>query len=200
MLFASRFIPGIVSGTITETWRAWARPQAKVGGLYRVQDAGLIRADAVDHVPLSSADDAAARAAGFADEDEMLGALRRFTPDLIATDLVWRVRFSYVGADDRAQTGDDPAMSEADAAAIEGRLAGYDHRSSAGPWTAATLELIAAHPGRRAGDLADALGWERAPFKQNVRKLKALGLTESLEVGYRLSPRGLTFLARRDGG
>ena len=31
---------------------------------------------------------------------------------------------------------------------------------------------------------------ERAPFKLNVRKLKALGLTESLEKGYRLSPRG----------
>ncbi len=33
-------------------------------------------------------------------------------------------------------------------------------------------------------------------FKLNVRKLKALGLTESLEVGYRLSPRGRTVLAR----
>jgi hypothetical protein len=29
-----------------------------------------------------------------------------------------------------------------------------------------------------------------------VRKLKALGLTESLEVGYRLSPRGRAYLAR----
>ena len=27
-------------------------------------------------------------------------------------------------------------------------------------------------------------------FKTDVRKLKELGLTESLEVGYRLSPRG----------
>ena len=27
-----------------------------------------------------------------------------------------------------------------------------------------------------------------------MRKLKALGLTESLEVGYRLSPRGRAFL------
>ena len=29
-----------------------------------------------------------------------------------------------------------------------------------------------------------------------MRKLKALGLTESLEVGYRLSPRGRAFLRR----
>jgi predicted transcriptional regulator len=39
-------------------------------------------------------------------------------------------------------------------------------------------------------ELAKALGAERFAFKQDVRKLKELGLTESLEVGYRLSPRG----------
>jgi hypothetical protein len=35
---------------------------------------------------------------------------------------------------------------------------------------------------------------ERQAFKLNVRKLKELGLTESLEVGYRLSPLGEAFL------
>ena len=33
----------------------------------------------------------------------------------------------------------------------------------------------------RAGDLADSVGMERLAFKTDVRKLKALGLTESLE-------------------
>ena len=31
-------------------------------------------------------------------------------------------------------------------------------------------------------------------FKRDVRKLKELGLTESLEIGYRLSPRGVAFM------
>jgi hypothetical protein len=31
-------------------------------------------------------------------------------------------------------------------------------------------------------------------FKRNVRKLKELGLTESLDIGYRLSPRGRALL------
>ena len=43
--------------------------------------------------------------------------------------------------------------------------------------------------------LADEAGQERLSFKTRVRRLKALGLTESLEVGYRLSPRGAAFLA-----
>ena len=48
----------------------------------------------------------------------------------------------------------------------------------------------------RAGDLAASAGRERHPFKTDVRKLKELGLTESLEVGYRLSPRGRALLER----
>jgi hypothetical protein len=42
----------------------------------------------------------------------------------------------------------------------------------------------------RAEDLAHSVGREKQPFKLDVRKLKELGLTESLEIGYRLSPRG----------
>jgi hypothetical protein len=45
-------------------------------------------------------------------------------------------------------------------------------------------------PATYSGLLANYLGISQAEFKPWVRKLKALGLTESLEVGYRLSPRG----------
>ena len=76
-------------------------------------------------------------------------------------------------------------------AAIAGRLARLDR---AAPWTRATLALIGAHPGVRAEDLARRQGLEKAPFKSRVRRLKELGLTESLAVGYRLSPRGTAVL------
>lgn len=197
MLFKARFGPLIARGAVTETWRAWRRPQAKVGGVHRVTGGGLIEVEAVDRLPLSEADDDSAIASGFADVDEMLAELGRQRPSLAPGDAVFRVRFRYVGPDDRPRLGDDPALSEEDAVRIEARLAGHDARSPNGPWTAATLRLIAEHPGRRAGDLADLLGWERLPFKAQVRKLKALGLTESLEVGYRLSPRGRAYLGRQ---
>jgi hypothetical protein len=58
------------------------------------------------------------------------------------------------------------------------------------------LRLIADRPGTRAADLAAELGREKLPFKAEVRKLKELGLTESLQVGYRLSPRGRAYLGR----
>ena len=49
------------------------------------------------------------------------------------------------------------------------------------------LDVIAARPATRAPDLAASFGRETAPFKIDVRKLKNLGLTLSLPVGYRLS-------------
>ena len=58
------------------------------------------------------------------------------------------------------------------------------------------LRLIGEREAVRAGDLADELGMERLAFKADVRKLKALGLTESLGIGYRLSPRGQAWLER----
>ena len=42
---------------------------------------------------------------------------------------------------------------------------------------------------------AEAMGWERQDFKLHVRRLKELGLTLSLDVGYRLSPRGESYLS-----
>ena len=72
--------------------------------------------------------------------------------------------------------------------------------ASAGPWTAATLALIKEHPARRAPDLAEMVGRETKPFKLDVRKLKNLGLTKSLKIGYELSPRGAAYLSINRSG
>ena len=77
---------------------------------------------------------------------------------------------------------------------LDARLDGYDERSPRGPWTRQTLRTIAERPAVRAPDLAVAAGEQTKRYKTDVRKLKELGLTESLEVGYRLSPRGRAWL------
>ena len=72
------------------------------------------------------------------------------------------------------------------------RLRNMDTRSRKGPWTGATLALIDANPRVAASRLAPQLGLETAPFKSNVRKLKALGLTlshdQTQRQGHRLHP------------
>ena len=72
---------------------------------------------------------------------------------------------------------------------VLGCLIATDRRSAA-PWTAEVLALIDSHPATRVGDLAPTMGWETPKLKANVRKLKALGLTRSLEIGYSLTELG----------
>ncbi len=118
------------------------------------------------------------RRAGAADLDTLLTRLGTADP-------VWRVDFVFVGADDRIARRAE--ASPADLAAVITRLTRLDRN---GPWTRNTLQLIERYPGIVSTTLARQAGQDRAAFKLNVRKLKELGLTESLDIGYRLSPRG----------
>ena len=165
------------------------RPQAVAGRRYRTP-AGMIEVSEVEIVEVSDVTDADARASGYPDAATLVDDLRG-DPGLP----VRRIRFRIVDEPDpRAVLAADGALDGAARLDIERRLARLDQASAAGPWTRETLELIAEHPEVRAGDLADMVGRDRASFKLDVRKLKNLGLTESLPVGYRLSPRGRTYL------
>jgi hypothetical protein len=133
-----------------------------------------------------------ARAAGFESRASLLGWLNVASPE----EPLYRVRFHFAGPDDRRRPpAHDADLDAATIDALRARLRSMDARSADGPWTAATLGLIAEREATRAADLAQALGRETPAFKAEVRKLKRLGLTESLEVGYRLSPRGRACLA-----
>jgi hypothetical protein len=92
---------------------------------------------------------------------------------------------------------DQADLTDDDLAELDKRLDRLDAASSVGAWTRPTLALIATHPGVVSTTLAEILGRERFALKTDIRKLKRLGLTLSLEVGYELSPRGQAYLDRR---
>ena len=178
MQFTTRNSAEIRAGTVTVSFRNWRRPHAKVDGIYRLRPSGAVRVTDVRAVRLGEVDAADAFRAGFASAEALAAFLK-----LPVGATVTRVEFEL--ADD-AQLRRPPTLSVEQALA---RLNATDRRSAA-PWTASALLLIRANPGTRAGDLAPALGWETPKFKANVRKLKALGLTQSLETGYRLTDLG----------
>jgi hypothetical protein len=192
VLLERRAREGILSGAVTVLYRRWRRPQVVAGRRYRTA-AGLIAVDEVEVVDPALLTDADAQPAGY----ESIKGLRA---DLRGRDRdpVYRlvVRPADV-PDPREELAANADLSPADVAEIDRRLAWLDRTSASGPWTAATLAAIQAHPGRRAGDLAAAAGRETQPFKLDVRKLKELGLTRSLPVGYQLSPRGEAYLRHR---
>ena len=150
----------------------------------------MVEVESVDMVEPSSVDVAQAREAGYASVGELLASLRG-DPALP----LYRVRLRRIdGPDPRDELAHATRLTEADVAAITARLARMDSSSSRGPWTGAVLALIADRPGVVSTVLAEAMGWERQDFKLHVRRLKELGLTLSLDVGYRLSPRGESYV------
>jgi hypothetical protein len=190
MLFEQRLWTGLADGSVTVTFRRWRRPRARPGGRHRTP-AGVLAVDAVTEVDPAAITEADARRAGFASLAALLRQLDRH-----GDGPVYRVDFHHAGADPREALRQADDLSEEELAGLRARLERLDQAARDGPWTVVTLELIGDRPGVRAADLAVAAGRERLPFKADVRKLKELGLTESLEVGYQLSPRGRVLLGR----
>lgn len=102
------------------------------------------------------------------------------------------------GPDPRDALSAETELSRDQVDQIGRRLAILDKRSSHGAWTHVTLRRIAECPGRPARDLAEALGRDKEHLKLDIRKLKNLGLTRSLQAGYQIAPRGAAYLAAID--
>jgi len=191
LLFQKRFLAGLVDGSITLTLRQWATPRVKPGGRYRVHPIGVVEVTGVAPMRVGEITAKDAKRAGFASLPELIEYLRpvakgKFGP---ATEL-YRIELRYAGDGDFVDLARQDQLSAEDIAAIDQRLAKFDAKR---PWTRETLTLIAKNPRIAASKLAAQVGRETKPFKADVVKLKKLGLTQSFEVGYELSPRGKVY-------
>lgn len=192
LLFQKRFHEGLLDGSITLTFRAWQKMLVKPGGRYRCHPLGVLEVDEVTLVRFGAIDDDDARRAGFTDRVELGSYIAtRAAPD---DDLqLVRVRLHHGGDGDRVPLALIAELTDGERAAIAQALARLDQRGDA-PWTSKTLQLIGKHPRSAASKLAAMVRRDTASFKADVVKLKKLGLTQSFEVGYEVSPRGVAFL------
>ena len=190
MLFEKRLREGIHEGRITLAFRRWQRGQVVAGHRYRT-GLDLVEAEAVDIVATGNIDSGQARAAGYATVGDLLASLRGD-----AGLPLYRIRFRRLDQPDpRAELAAATSLTSDEVAALAARLARMDRAGARGPCTAAVLAQISGRPGVSSAVLAEEMGWVRADLKLQVRRLKELGLTISLDVGYRLSPRGKAYLA-----
>ncbi len=187
MLFRRDVLDGIGAGEITLAFRRWRKASVRAGTRIRTA-IGVIAITDVRIAEPAGITGADARKAGFASRAALLAQLAEGAGD------IYRVALKFEGADPRIALR-QALPSDVEADAIAERLARMDAARPA-PWTQRVLLLIAQKPGTRAADLAAEVGRETLLFKADVRKLKELGLTESLDVGYRLSPRGHAVLRR----
>ena len=189
MLLTRATLEAIAAGSVTLAFRRWCRPTVRTGGTLTTA-VGVLSIDDVSPVDLGDITKSDLRASGHADLKTLRCLLSKG-----AGRTVYRIALRRHGPDPRIALR-AAVPSAADMDRIEARMAQWDSASPSGPWTRKVLRLLGRRPGVRAPDLAQRVGMETPRFKTNIRKLKGLGLTESLKVGYRLSPRGEVFLGR----
>jgi hypothetical protein len=191
MLIPHHVLEGIVAGRVDRAFRRWKRATVKAGGTLTTA-VGVLWILSIEPIAREALTEQDAQRSGNASLADLLAFLDRSHGDGI-----YRILFTFAGDDPRAALRDRLVIEIAEIDGLVKTLDRMDAASASGPWTAAAIDLIARFPGRRAPDLAARIGFETQAFKANVRKLKALGLTESLVVGYRLSPRGQSLIDAR---
>jgi hypothetical protein len=193
MLFRDHILRGIADGRVTLALRRWRRAPPASGSTLRspVGVLCLERVTIIDDADITPDD---VRRTGMSVE-ELRAAIA-------GEGALLRIELRLVGDDPRIALREN-VPGRAGLETIVARLAKMD-ATSGRMWTGRYLQLIADRPATVSHTLAALAQSDVLSFKRRVRRLKELGLTESLEVGYRLSPRGRAVLdqvqgkARRD--
>jgi hypothetical protein len=177
MLFRRETVEGIANGSITLAFRRWRSAAAVTGGTQRTAY-GVVGFGAVERIELEAIGAEDAIAAGYADRNALLRELNSRSGDLY--------RIALTGIDS------DPRETLREHTDVDPKVLAWLQRID---WALPILRAIAQSPEVRAADIAAPLGMPRERFKARVRELKNRGLTISLEIGYRISPRGTAALA-----
>src|ERR1700754_620551 len=189
MLLNAKHLEGIASGKIKLAFRKWKKPTVKTGGRLRTR-IGVLAIQAVDRISEKEISDRDAKLAGFKSKADLL-------QDLKSRDgLLYRIRLSLAGPDERTVLRTKREISNVEWVELKEKLDRLDAYGIRGPWVIDFLSVVSLNPGVLSTTLASSIGLERKWFKEHMRKLKELGLTESLGIGYRISPRGETVLKR----
>jgi hypothetical protein len=183
MLFRQDILQGIAEGRVTLAFRRWRRAPPADGSSLRspVGVLCLERVTVVDEGDITPAD---VRRTGL--------TLDELRASIAGEGTLLRIEFRLVGDDPRIALRERRPEGSA-IEAVTARLAAIDAANPA-PWTTRYLRLIGEHPAVVSRTLARQVDADVPRFKRRVRQLKELGLTESLEIGYRLSPRGRAVL------
>ena len=188
MLFTAATLRGLAEGTVKCTYRRWEVVRPKVGSRFTTS-VGVVEVTSITAVDDEQLTDQDAVDAGF----DSVAGLVKWASGKGRGDL-YRIDIVLAGLDPRVALRSSVELAPTDVSALSARLDRMD-RAAEQPWTRGTLRQIQRSSGAVSTELAAEAGQERRTYKLRVRRLKALGLTESLERGYRLSPRGQAYLA-----
>jgi len=188
MLIQQAILNRIAAGEVKLAFRIWKKPTVKPGGTLRTA-VGVLRIEDVAPTVWWKVTARDAKLAGFASLQELIAEVDRGRAGTLH-----RIKLSLAGPDPRIALRKQAKLGPNVIAELHAALGRLDARSPHGPWTNRVLAAIAQHPNLPARELAKIVDIPKERLKLEVRKLKNLGLTESLHPGYRIAPRGQALL------
>lgn len=188
MLFRKPFLEKIKLGQVKVAYRRWKKFSIKVGGLQKTS-VGVLKFTKIEEVSLEEIALKHARLAGH-DSLEQLYKDLNYRKD----GAIYKINFIVVGKDPRVSLRSKSKISKKELNDLVSKLGRLDKYSRSGSWTLELLRLIQKNEGVGSSKLAEEMNIPQNKLKLNVRKLKNLGLTISLGTGYKISPRGESYL------
>lgn len=173
MLINNKTLDAIKAGEITVVFRVWKRPTVKKGGTLTTRK-GVLFIDDIEQIDREEVSAKDITNAGLGSKEELCEIDREGD--------FYKITLHFHGEDPRValrQNLDKKGLKQV-----------CEKLDKIGVWAAEYLQMIHDQPNIHAQILADSVGLEKARFKGQVRRLKTLGLTESLRPGYKLSKRG----------
>lgn len=190
MLFKQKYLAQIVDCTVNTAFRKWKKPTVKTDGTL-ITPVGQLKIIEVQQIDYSSITDHEIKAAGYESRQELDKELSAKSEGEL-----YKITFKLIGDDPRIALRETSEISEEEFIKIKDKLKRLDTSGVIKDWTLKVLSSINDNAGKRAVDLAKDLGYDKMWLKPSIRKLKSMGLTISLPVGYKLSPRGEEVLKR----
>jgi hypothetical protein len=194
MLFKRHVLEGIARGEVTLAFRRWKRQQIRSGTRLRTAF-GEVCIGEVRQIEEMAVSEDDARNAGFDSLADLWHDLREGEDRRL-----FRIAIDGLDEDARVALREDVVLDAEETSALAAKLARWDKANGADGYHRRVLKTIAEQPATPAVEIAKLQGLEKLKLKRDIRKLKELGLTESLKVGYRLSPRGKAFLSISESG
>jgi len=170
-------------------FRKWKRPTVKQGGTLKTP-IGLLAIEEISVV--NSVSDVELAAAGYTDRLEFEKELSKSPGEHL-----YRIKFHLAGPDPRIDLRNADTLTPEDFEKIQSKLSKFDKSERYPGWATKVLNIIHDNPGKSAGWISDLLDIEKDWLKPSIRKLKEIGLTISLDVGYNISPRGNAYLQKQ---
>jgi len=192
MLFRMKTLEKIKSGEVSLAFRKWKKPTVKEGGTLKTV-IGLLGIDSIQQISIDDISSQDLTKAGYDNRAELDKELSRHSGGEGEGDL-YKIRFHLEGPDPRISLHNDDKLTSEAFTEIDNKLLRLDNSKINPNWTQKVLKTIQTNPAKSAAWISQSLNIEKAWLKPNIRKLKELGLTISLEVGYQISPRGNAYL------